>query len=374
MKILYTNFHQGDGGGHTTYVMSLARILCEKSQVTVAAPASSRLLAEAAVLPGVRTLALAFKSRPLQQLRALRQLRALVRNEQFDVIHANGSADHRLCMLATMGMGARRPFMVYTQHTDRSANSLGARVRAKWGTHRVICVCSHTFRRMKQSVFRNEDLRVVHNGVDTEKCSPASRCETVQARDSLLPDGMQGRLVIGSNAGTAVYKNWLDMVTAVSMLPESQRRQVVVLIAGKLPDADQMRRVAELGMSDQVIFTGLLDDVGPFLSALDVGFVLSSRLETISFACREMMAAGKPVIVSAVGGLPENVTDGRDGWVVPPASVDSIVATLSTMLANRDALRVMGAEARSTALRKFSLTTFVGETERVYREGQAQPV
>ncbi|MGS1104885.1 glycosyltransferase [Achromobacter anxifer] len=373
MKILYTNFHQGDGGGHTTYVMSLARILCEKSEVTVAAPASSRLLAEAAALPGVRTLALEFKGRPLQQLRALRRLRALLRDERFDVVHANGSADHRLCMLATAGMGARRPFMVYTQHTDRSANSLGARVRAKWGTNRVICVCTHTFRRMKQSVFRNEDLRVVHNGVDTEKCSPASRREAAQARDSLLPEGMQGRLVIGSNAGTAVYKNWLDMVTAVSMLPENKRRQVVVLIAGKLPDAEQMRRVSELGMSEQVVFTGLLDDVGPFLSALDVGFVLSSKLETISFACREMMAAGNPVIVSAVGGLPENVTDGRDGWVVPPASVDSIVEALSKILENREALGVMGAEARSTALREFSLTTFVGKTERVYHEGRAQP-
>ncbi|KGE00065.1 glycosyl transferase family 1 [Achromobacter sp. RTa] len=372
MKILYTNFHQGDGGGHTTYVMSLARILCHKSQVTVAAPARSRLLAEAGALPGVRTIPLEFKSRPLAQLRALRRLRALLRDEQFDVVHVNGSADHRLCMLATMGMGARRPFIVYTQHTDRSATSLGARVRAKWGTNRVICVCSHTFRRMKQSVFRNEDLRVVHNGVDTEKCRPATRSQAALARDSLLPGNMQGRLVIGSNAGTAVYKNWLDMVAAVSKLPAPQRRQVVILIAGKLPDAEQMQRVAELGMSDQVVFTGLLDDVRPFLSALDVGFVLSSKLETISFACREMMAAGKPVIVTEVGGLTENVTDGRDGWVVPPASVDSVVQALSQILANRDALGRMGEEARSTALKEFSLATFVGKTESVYQEGRVR--
>jgi glycosyltransferase involved in cell wall biosynthesis len=352
--------------------MSLARILCHKSEVVVAAPASSRLLAEARALPGVRTIPLEFKGRPLEQVRALRRLRALLRDERFDVVHVNGSADHRLCMLATLGMGARRPFIVYTQHTDRSAKSLGARVRAKWGTNRVICVCSHTFRRMKQSVFRNEDLRVVHNGVDTEKCRPPTQRQAAQARDSLLPDGMQGRLVIGSNAGTAVYKNWLDMVAAVAMLPAPQRRQVVILIAGKLPDAEQMRRVAELGMSDQVVFTGLLDDVRPFLSALDVGFVLSSKLETISFACREMMAAGKPVIVSEVGGLTENVTDGRDGWVVPPASVDSVVQALSQILANRDALARMGEEARSTALKDFSLAAFVGKTENVYREGRTR--
>lgn len=371
MKILYTNFHQGDGGGHTTYVMSLARMLRERAQITVAAPRSSRLLAEAHALPGVQSIDLEFKGRPLEQLGALRRLRALLRKERFDVIHVNGSADHRLCMLATMGMGARRPFIVYTQHTDRTANSLGVRLRAKWGTHRVICVCGHTFRRMKDSVFRNEDLRVVHNGVDTTQYQPASAQEAASARAALLPAGMQRRLVIGSNAGTAIYKNWLDMVTAVSLLPDHQRDQVVVLIAGKEPDAEQRQRVADLAMTHQVVFTGLLDDVRPFLAALDVGFVLSSRLETISFACREMMAAGKPVIVSKVGGLTENVTDGRDGWVVPPGSVSSVLATVSSILNDRAMARRMGEQARNTALREFSLATFVGRTEQVYLEGRA---
>jgi glycosyltransferase involved in cell wall biosynthesis len=368
MKILYTNFHQGDGGGHTTYVMSLARMLRQRAQITVAAPRSSRLLAEADALPGVQSIDLEFKGRPFQQLSALRRLRALLRKEHFDVIHVNGSADHRLCMLATMGMGAKRPFIVYTQHTDRTANSLGVRMRAKWGTNRVICVCGHTFRRMKNSVFRNEDLRVVHNGVDTAQFRPASAQDAAQARAALLPAAMQRRLVIGSNAGTASYKNWLDMVTAVSLLPDYLRDQVVIMIAGKQPDDDQRQRVTDLGMADQVVFTGLLEDVGPFLAALDVGFVLSSRLETISFACREMMASGKPVIVSKVGGLTENVTDGRNGWVVPPGSVSSVVKVVSEILKNRDLVAQMGIDARKTAQREFSLAQFVGRTEEVYLE------
>lgn len=368
MKILYTNFHQGDGGGHTTYVMSLARMLRQRAQITVAAPRGSRLLAEADALPGVQSIDLEFKGRPFQQLSALRRLRALLRKEHFDVIHVNGSADHRLCMLATMGMGAKRPFIVYTQHTDRTANSLGVRMRAKWGTNRVICVCGHTFRRMKESVFRDEDLRVVHNGVDTAQFRPASAQASEQARAALLPAALRRRLVIGSNAGTASYKNWLDMVTAVSLLPDYLRDQVVIMIAGKEPDDEQRRRVIELGMADQVVFTGLLEDVGPFLAALDVGFVLSSRLETISFACREMMASGKPVIVSKIGGLTENVTDGRNGWVVPPGSVSSVVKIVSEILKNRDLVAQMGIDARNTAKREFSLAQFVGRTEKVYLE------
>ena len=81
-------------------------------------------------------------------------------------------------------------------------------------------------------------------------------------------------------------------------------------IAGLPPSAADLRRVEALGMTGAVVFTGLLRDVRPLLAAMDVGFVLSSRLETISFACREMMAAGRPVIVSDTGGLAENVTEG----------------------------------------------------------------
>ncbi|WP_437628999.1 glycosyltransferase family 4 protein [Achromobacter xylosoxidans] len=121
MKILYTNFHQGDGGGHTTYVMSLARRLSERASVVVAAPADSRLLDEAARLPGVRRVALPFKGPPTQQWLALRQLRALLREKAFDVIHVNDSADHRMSMLAVAGMGARRPFIVYTHPAQRPA-------------------------------------------------------------------------------------------------------------------------------------------------------------------------------------------------------------------------------------------------------------
>ncbi|WZB77337.1 glycosyltransferase [Achromobacter insuavis] len=80
--------------------MSLARALGARADVTVAAPRGSRLLDEAAALPGVRTVALQFKGGPAQQWRTLRQLRALLRAEAFDVVHVNGSADHRLCMLA----------------------------------------------------------------------------------------------------------------------------------------------------------------------------------------------------------------------------------------------------------------------------------
>lgn len=368
MKILYTNFHLGDGGGHMTYVMSLARALGARADVTVAAPRGSRLLDEAAALPGVRTVALQFKGAPARQWRTLRQLRALLRAEAFDVVHVNGSADHRLCMLAAVGLGPLRPFMVYTQHNGRHPRSLGARLRAALATDRVICVSQHTYEGMGRSAFRPQDLRLVRNGVDTAHYRPAAPDEAARAREALLPPALRDRLVVGSHAGTASYKNWLDMVAAVALLPPDQRGQIAVLIAGLPPAAADLRRVEALGMAGAVVFTGLLRDVRPLLAAMDVGFVLSSRLETISFACREMMAAGKPVIVSDTGGLAENVTEGGNGWIVPVSAPPRVAETLAEILENRILLDWMAAAARRRAVRDFSLEAFVRETERIYDE------
>ena len=126
-------------------------------------------------------------------------------------------------------------------------------------------------------------------------------------------------------------------------------------------------------MQDRATFVGLLDDVRPFLAALDLGFVLSSRLETISFACREMMAMGLPVVVSDVGGLPENVEDGVDGWVVPACAPTAVSEVLREALREPEALEVMGEAARARALAEFGLSRFVAQTQAVYLEALDLP-
>ncbi|SAI73204.1 glycosyltransferase [Bordetella ansorpii] len=367
MKILYTNFHGGDGGGHTTYVMTLANALAARHEVTVAAPASSRLFARASESAALRAVAVPFSSRVSRIWRECLSFRRLLRREQFDVVHVNGSSDHRLVMLAMLGMGRRRPGVVYTKHNDLWAGSAGNLIRARLATDRVVCVCEYTRRALSASPYGNSGLRVVHNGVDTDHYAPADAGAVQAARRQFAPQAGEDALLVGSNAGTPDYKGWIDMVEAVAELPEEKRRKVFVLLAGQPPTDAQHERVRALGMADNVIFAGLLQDVRPFIAALDLGFVLSHQ-ETISFACREMMAMGKPVIVSRVGGLPENVTDGRDGWIVPARTPKAVTQVLSDVLDDREGLVRMGAQARLRSLREFSLDMFVQGTEAVYEE------
>ena len=94
--------------------------------------------------------------------------------------------------------------------------------------------------------------------------------------------------------------------------------------------------------------------------------MLSYAVETISFACREMMAMGKPVLVSDYAGLPENIDPGVDGWVAKTRDIAAIAQALRAILERRSDLPAMGHAARAKAVREFDLSQFVEGTEAAY--------
>jgi len=371
MKILYTNFHYGDGGGHTTYIVSLARALHGQHTLHVAAPADSRLLRTVADESIASTLPLAFGSGlPTlpQQLAEQRALRRLVRDEGIDLIHVNGARDHRFVMQGLLGM--RRPPIVLTKHNSKPTNTFGNALRARWATDRVIAVSADTKRLLQQGPYRRCPIDVVRNGVDLERYSPLPAGSGHALRQQWTQDPQA--LVLVSNAGTDDYKGWIDLGQAIARLPDAIRPHVHMAVAGHLPSPQQREQVQALGeVAAQVHFTGLLADTRVLIAAGDVGFVLSHDVETISFACREMMASAKPMLVSDYAGLPENIEQGVDGWVVATRNIDAIAAQLQALYKQRDTLAEHGRAARRHAEREFGLQTFADATLASYQAALA---
>lgn len=364
MKLLYTNFHHGDGGGHTTYIRELAAALASRHEVHVAVPPGSRLNREARALPGVFVLDQPFPNglnKWKARRRARAQLAAYLQEQNFDIVHVNGSADHRLVLSA---MPPKRPALVWTKHNSKPVRGLGAALRAR-RTDLVIAVCEYTRRELLHTAYRHCRLETVYNGVDIERWSPWTSDAAREERARW--NGGDGEvLLLGSNAGTASYKGWMDLMEALPLLPDDIRRRVRVLIAGVPPKAEELARVEALGLADQVVFPGVLGDPRGMVASMDAGFVLSYDVETISFACREMMAMGKPVLLTRYAGLPENIREGEDGWLVPVRDPQAIAAAVKRLVEQRHALPEMGAAARAHAEREFGLPVFVGRTEEVY--------
>ncbi|MDN3988647.1 glycosyltransferase [Zwartia vadi] len=366
MKILYTNFHGGNGGGHVTYIVNLLRGLSRDHSLTVACPETSRLFRLASEVPGVRVVAMSFTTRPSSWFGARTRLRALLQTEHFDIVHVNGSADHKQVMLALLGLGTARPSVVFTKHNDHPLKSFGHRLRAKLATDHVIAVSDYVRKHVCASVYRDCEVTTIRHGIDTNYFVPVSVNEKLSLREKYFDETVRDKIVLGSAGGTDLEKGWLDLVSALASLPTDLRSRFHIVVAGDPPKPQLMDEVIKLGMASQISFPGLIDDIRPLLAACDVGFVLSYQ-EALSFACRELMALGLPVLVTRVGGLPENLIEGQHGWIVEVRDVTGIAQVLRKIVDQPTLLKQLGAAARAHAEQWFNLSDFSAQTLRVYQ-------
>jgi len=156
----------------------------------------------------------------------------------------------------------------------------------------------------------------------------------------------------------------LDAVAALAVRGLRPR----VWIAGDGPERGALEaQAARLGLGGQVGFLGQRDDVGDLLAAADV-VVLPSRREGLGVAALEAMAAARPVVASAVGGLGDAVVEGRTGLLVPPNDAAALAMALERVLRD-DALRArLGAAGPARIAEGYLPEQMVGEYERIYRE------
>jgi glycosyltransferase involved in cell wall biosynthesis len=365
MKILYTNIHHGNGGGHVTYIMNLLHTLGNDHELWLGTPAQSRLFRYASEISGVNVIDMRFTSRPAVLFREVCALRRFLRQENFDLVHVNASADHRHMMLARMGL-SRPPKIVWTRHNDRRINSLGHRLRANLGTDHVIAVSDYVARGLGASAYGSLPCTTIRHGIDTQYYAPVDSSRRTALRQHWFGDQHERLIVMGSVGGTDTEKGWLELVEAIAMLPADLRDRFRVLVAGDPPDTQRMSRVIAAGMQNACIFPGLVDDIRDVLGACDVGFVLS-HFEALSYACRETMAMGLPTLITDTGGLPENLTHGVQGWILPVREPRAIVPILNA-LADNPQLRIeMGKAARRHSEQYFSLEPFTAQTLQVYK-------
>ena len=116
-----------------------------------------------------------------------------------------------------------------------------------------------------------------------------------------------------------------------------------LIIGGGRREAELRQLAAELGLGPRVNFLGQRRDIPDLLAAMDI-LVLPSYSEGVSLALLEAMAAGLPVIATAVGGLPEVVTDEVNGLLIPPRDAEALARALDRLLADPDFARRLGSK------------------------------
>lgn len=156
------------------------------------------------------------------------------------------------------------------------------------------------------------------------------------------------------------------LLKAFSMVPRQTRARLV--LAGSGDPSPYASQAGELGITDSVTFLGFVEarNLRLLYSTCDL-FVLPSRLEGLGMAIQEAMAAGKPVVATRAGGMPEIVKSGENGLLVDPVNAGQLAEAMAALLQNADLRKSVG-DRNSRAIREqFTWSRTARQTEQVYK-------
>jgi len=311
---------------------------------------------------------------PLKDPLAVIALAEVIRERRPGILHAHGSKAGLIARLA--GRLAGRPRCVVTVHNDVLEGDVTSLVRRadiaverllSRRTARIITV-SEALRREQLDVYGLPAALVttVRNGRDLEPFLGSRDRDRVRAELGVPADA----LLFGQAARFAPQKALEVLIDASVPLLERDSRAYLVL-AGDGPLLEVMRTKARsTPVRDRILFPGFQTDVPGFLAALDI-YVLSSTTEGLSLALVEAMAAGLPVVATAVGGNPEAVEDGVTGLLVAPGRTAALEQAVARLLKDPGLRRSMGEAGRQRALAEFTEDRMLERTAAVYREVSA---
>ncbi|MGH4012314.1 MAG: glycosyltransferase [Pseudonocardiaceae bacterium] len=191
---------------------------------------------------------------------------------------------------------------------------------------------------------------VIPNGIVVTPAPTSQDRVRARARLGLSTDDV----VLGIVARLSPQKAHHVLLRAVASLVPDRPRLRLVVVGGGEEEHALRSLAAELGIADRVLFTGIRRDVPELLAAFDVA-CLSSVHEGVPLTVLESMAAGLPVVATDCGALPDLVTDGEDGFLVPVGDITMLAGRLAELCDGPERRAAMGARARARAEREFSI-------------------
>lgn len=298
---------------------------------------------------------------------AVRELAAWLRREEIDLVHAHMFRAEVVGVRAAVAAGT--PVIMATVHSSRvrSAEDVAALAALTPAMDRLIVPSASIEAKVRAEGRGGAGARfaVIPNGVDLSRfATPPPPCSLrrelgVPAEAPLI--GVVARLE-PEKGHAHLLEAWPRVAAAV---PEAR-----LLIVGEGSECDALRAQAAAMPPDavrRVIFTGRRDDVSALTAELAVA-VLPSLREAQGISLLEAMARRVPVVASAVGGIPEVVTDGVDGILVPPASPDALAAALVRLARSPALRRRLGDAGYATVRDRFSIEAQVRRIEALYDE------
>jgi glycosyltransferase involved in cell wall biosynthesis len=202
----------------------------------------------------------------------------------------------------------------------------------------------------------------IYNGIEIEKHKP-----DLQARNRIREEfGLEEHISVIGAIGRLVWQKGFEYLIKAAPKVLNLQPNIKIMIIGEGPLLAELKTLSEqIGLKNQIIFTGFRSDVGALLSAIDI-FVIPSVLEGFPMVTLEAMAAEKPIVASNIPGINEQIFDGKTGILVTPTNPNEISNRIIELLSNVSYRRTLSSKATKKVRDFFSVEYMVKATIRVY--------
>lgn len=292
-----------------------------------------------------------------------KRLAAIIERERPDIVHA---VMYQAIQLARMAKPLTSvPFkLISSPRVNYRSRSLWTLLVDRWLKTRddlLIAECDASRRFLLQQLgYKPAKVITIRNGVDLAGW-PASKIERQKRRMELRLGGSD--VLVGAIGRLDRQKGFGTLISAMALLKSTPLRCAILGDGPERPKLEALIRRHHLERS--VWLLGEKGEIPSWLSAFDL-YCLPSLWEGLPNSLLEAMALGLPVIASGVDGVPEAVTSGKDGLLVPPAKPAALAAALKTLAGDPEKRAALGAAAKNAVNERFTLRRMIGEYERAY--------
>lgn len=285
-------------------------------------------------------------------------LTRFLRDNQIDLVHTHRYKDSVLGTIAAKLSGV--PHVIRTVHGLREpmtgwdhlkfrAYEALDKVMLLCFADLVIAVSKRMAETLRDSGYRPTMVTHIHNGIELRKVIARRKPEDVKREL-----GIDARtILIGTVGRLSPVKGHASFLRAARLILEKQRDARFLVVGGGPLEHDLLASASQLQLDGACLFVGPRADVYDLMSAMDI-VVLPSLDEGIPMAILEAMALGKPVVATAVGGLPEVVQHRVTGLLVAPGDERALADACLELARDRERAQSLGAQARRVVEEEFS--------------------
>jgi len=356
--ILHTEWSEGWGGQEMRILSELKIHQRMGHRLYLLCPPGTRLGREAAAL-GIRVF-----SRKIRQpwdLWSIRKIKHLVRELGVEVLHTHSSVDSWAGGLA--GRWAKVPVLVRTRH-------ISVRVRRPWLNRiyylpdAIITTGEHIRRELLQThKILAERIVSIPTGADVGRFHPGPPDLELKKRMGLPIDSPVITLVAVLRAQKRHELVIAAAAEVIKVFPQAR-----FIFVGEGPGRNRVEQeIKNAQLESHILMTGYREDIPAILSFTDLG-IISSVAEGIPQFLFQIMAMGKPVIATEVGGIPEIVTSGVTGVLIPPEDPAALAKALVQVLGDPGSARRLGEEGRRLVEKEYTVEKMAEKVYRVYQQ------